>query len=108
MSSSNGWKSAARRGEFSVILMTVRRARIIGAPVHADAVVVAELRPDDGPAFCVSFAGMDRLRAFVAEMQPRGLTVECAPEEDGAELFSLAVSWAEGVQGRLRAGATVH
>lgn len=106
--SSSGWKAAARPGQLTMIAMTVRRARIIGASLHADAVVVAELRPDDGPPFHVSFGSMDRLRAFVAEMQPRGLTVECAPEEDGAELFTLAVDWAEGVQGRLRAGATVH
>lgn len=105
---SNGWKAAARRGELTMIVMTPKRARVIGGPVRGDTAVVAELRPDDGRPFEVCFASVDRLREFIADMQPRALMVECAPGEDAAELFCLAVDWAQGVHDRLEAGSTVH
>jgi hypothetical protein len=89
-------------------VLTTERARNIGGPLHADTAVLAELRPDDGPPFQVCFASVDRLRDFIADMQPRAVTVECAPGEDAPNFFSLAVDWAQGMQSRLEAGSTVH
>jgi hypothetical protein len=48
------------------------------------------------------------LRAFIENLQPRSVTVECVPGEDAAELFIMAVHRAECMQNELRAGTTVH
>ena len=86
MSSNNGWKPVAHCGEFALIVMSLERARLAFIPFCADAALVGELRPDDGPPLHVSYGSLEAMRSFIEQMQPRTLTVEVAPGEDSAAL----------------------
>jgi hypothetical protein len=88
------WGEVARRGECSLHVMTLARARQegLGGLIHREAAYIALLEPDSGQSVYVNFTSLAAVAAWIGRMQPHDVTVAVANGEDEALLkAALAV-----------------
>lgn len=76
------WAPIAPRGELTLTILTAARAKLHGIRMHADAVLLGLLYPDELPAMRMGFASITSLQEFVAEMKPREIFIWTAGGED--------------------------
>src|SRR6185369_16060897 len=63
------WKPVAVRGRFAMVILSLARARAARAPIHAEAALVAELRPDDAPPLHMSFVSVKAVQDSTASQR---------------------------------------
>lgn len=80
----------ARRGELTMTVLTLARARLAGVGIDPRASIIGVIHPDGGIFTAINFQGLDLLQGFIAELQPRSIIVEGAPGED-CSLLRLAI-----------------
>ena len=102
MSAAEQWGPVARRGECRIHIMTRARAVAegLGPCLHREGVYLGTIIPDDGDAVHMNFTSAEFVALWLREMQPHGVTVAVASDEDEAAIFAALA--ASGV------GATVH
>ena len=76
------WAEVARRGEFSMSVLTRSCALQHGLAVRADAAMYGLLHLDNGRVQPMAFRSVESLKIFIAEMSPRSIVLEVAPDED--------------------------
>lgn len=72
----------ARRGQLTMTVLTLARARMAGIAVEPHATLVAVIHPDDRLFAAIGVEGLDLMRGLIGELQPRSVTVEGTQLED--------------------------
>jgi hypothetical protein len=87
---SNGdWEPVARRGEFSLTVITTARCAFDKIPMHPEAQFLGVMIFDDKPPFALGFLSVDRLREYISEMAPRVVAYRGVSEADALAFQSL-------------------
>lgn len=87
-----GWEPIARRGEFSLTVITEARCALDGILMHPDASFVGVLYPDGKPPFVLGFVSTERLREYISETAPRAVTYRGTTKADAAAFQELVES----------------
>jgi hypothetical protein len=83
------WEPIARRGAFSLIVLTPARSRRDVSMMHEDAEFCGIVIPDDRDAFPLGFLSVERLQSYLAETQPHTIAFRGIDERDASEFAAL-------------------
>ncbi len=78
------WGKLCDRGQLTFLICTLARPRLECLGIHPEARWIGVVRADTEthPPTAVGFESVASLHHFIAEMEPREVSVRCAPAED--------------------------
>jgi hypothetical protein len=91
---SEQWGAVAHRGQCSLRVLTLARARAegLGAMIHREAAYLAYIDPDEGDGVYCNFVSLAAVAGWISRMEPHDVSVAVAHGEDEALLkAALAV-----------------